>query len=61
MGFGLVIGFIEHLQFVTTTNYSAIANSHIHQSTTAHTKSSQKFTSRFLVTDSDNVLCLRPY
>jgi hypothetical protein len=25
-GFRLVIGFIEHLQIVTTTNYSAIAN-----------------------------------
>jgi hypothetical protein len=28
MGFGLVIGFIEHLQIVTTLNYSVIANSH---------------------------------
>jgi hypothetical protein len=27
MGFVLVIGFVEHLQIVTTSNYSAIANS----------------------------------
>jgi hypothetical protein len=41
MGFGLVIGFTEHLQIITTSNYSAIANSHILQFTTARTKSSQ--------------------
>jgi hypothetical protein len=41
MGFGLVIGFIEHLQIVTTSNYSAITNSHTLQFTTEHTKSSQ--------------------
>jgi hypothetical protein len=34
-GFGLVIGFIEHLQIVTKSNYRAIANSHTQQSTTA--------------------------
>jgi uncharacterized PurR-regulated membrane protein YhhQ (DUF165 family) len=62
MGFGLVIGFIEHLQIVTTSNYSATANSHTLKFTTAHTNSSQfVFTSRFLVTDRKNVLCLRPY
>jgi hypothetical protein len=31
MGFGLVIGFTEHLQIVTTGNYSAVANSHTTQ------------------------------
>jgi hypothetical protein len=49
-GFGLVIGFIgfelvnrfiEHLQVVTTSNYSFIANTHIQQFTTVTTKSSQ--------------------
>jgi hypothetical protein len=39
--FGLVSGFIEHLQIVTTRNYSSIANSHTLQFITAHTKSSQ--------------------
>jgi hypothetical protein len=34
-GFGLVIGFIEHLQIVITSNYSAIANSHTLQFITA--------------------------
>jgi hypothetical protein len=40
---GLAIGFIAHLytEFVTTSNYIAIANSHILQFTTACTKSSQ--------------------
>jgi hypothetical protein len=41
MGFGLVIGFTDHLQIVTTSNYSTITNSHTLQFTTAHTKSSQ--------------------
>jgi hypothetical protein len=41
MGFGLVIVFIEHLQIVTTSSYSAIANSHTLQFTPARTKSSQ--------------------
>jgi hypothetical protein len=62
MGFGLVIGCIDHLQIVTTSNYSAIANSHNLQFTAAHTKYSQfVFTSRFLLTDPNNVLCLCPY
>jgi hypothetical protein len=40
-GFYLVIGFIEHLQIVTASTYSAIANSHIQQLNTARTKPSQ--------------------
>jgi hypothetical protein len=41
MDYGFVIGFIEHLQIVTTRNYSAIANSHTLQFPTARTKPSQ--------------------
>jgi hypothetical protein len=40
-GFGLVIGFIENLQIITTSNYSANANSHTLQFTAARMKSSQ--------------------
>jgi hypothetical protein len=39
--FSLVTGFIEHLQIVTTSNYSAITSSHTLQFTTACSKSSQ--------------------
>jgi hypothetical protein len=39
-GFGLVIGFIDHLQFVTTCNYSINVKSHTQQFTGARTKSS---------------------
>jgi hypothetical protein len=47
---------------VTTVNYSAIANAHIEQFIIARNKSSQfVLTSRFLVTDPNNVFCLRPY
>jgi hypothetical protein len=61
-GFGLVIGFIEQLQIVNISNYSAIANSHTLQFTTAHTEFSQfVFTSSFLLIDAKNVFCLRPY
>jgi hypothetical protein len=41
MGFILVIGFIEHLQIVTTSTYSSIANSHTLKFTIVHIKSSQ--------------------
>jgi hypothetical protein len=37
----LVIGFIDHLQIVTTGNYSAIASSYTAQFTTAFTESSR--------------------
>jgi hypothetical protein len=40
LGFWSVIGFIEHLQIVTTSNYSAVANSHTLQFTTVCTNSS---------------------
>jgi hypothetical protein len=55
MGFGLVIGFIELLHNVTTSNSSAITNSHTLQFTTACTKSFQStvFTSHRLVTASN--------
>jgi hypothetical protein len=62
-GFGLIIQVIEHLQIVTTSNYSAITNSHTLQFTTARTKSSQSdiFISHCLVTDPNKVLCFRCY
>jgi hypothetical protein len=37
MGFELVIGCIEQFQIITTIKYSAIANSHTEQFTTAPT------------------------
>jgi hypothetical protein len=37
-GFRLVIEFIDYLEFVTISNYSAIANSHPLQFTAAHVK-----------------------
>jgi hypothetical protein len=47
----------DHLEMATTCNYNARANSCIRFLTTAHTKTSQLvFTSRFLVTDPNNVL-----
>jgi hypothetical protein len=47
--FRLVIGFIEHLQIVTTSNYSTNTNSHTLQFTTAHMKSSQSAVSSLVV------------
>jgi hypothetical protein len=48
----LVIGFIDYLEFITTSNYSAIGNSHTLQFTTACNKPSGSavFTGRCLVT-----------
>jgi hypothetical protein len=52
MGFELEIGFIDHLQLITTSNCNTIADLHTLQITTAHAKSSQSaFTSHFPVTD----------
>jgi hypothetical protein len=56
-----VIGYIDNLQIVTTSNYSAVANLRTLHITRGHAKYSQcVFASRFLVTDSNFVLCLRP-
>jgi hypothetical protein len=41
MEFGFLIGFIEHLGIVTTSNYKAIVNSYILQFIAALTKSSK--------------------
>jgi hypothetical protein len=40
-GLGLVTGFVEHLEIVATSNYSAIANSHTMQFITVRIKPSQ--------------------
>jgi hypothetical protein len=53
--------FMNYLEIVTRSNYSTIANSHTLKFNTAHTKLSQFFTSRVLVTDPKNVLHLCPY
>jgi hypothetical protein len=62
--FGLITEFSEHLQIVTTSNYSVIANSHTQQFITARTQSAV-FTSRSLVTAFNTVdpstSCSRPY
>jgi hypothetical protein len=41
MEFGLVIGFTELLQLVTTSNYNAVTNSHTRFLTTVRAESSQ--------------------
>jgi hypothetical protein len=55
MGFGFVIGFIDHLQIITTSNCSAVTNSRTLQFTTARIKSSQSavFIIHSVVTVSD--------
>jgi hypothetical protein len=45
----MVFGFIEHLQIVTTSNCSTIANSHTLQLSTARTKSKLSAVSSQLV------------
>jgi hypothetical protein len=50
-GFGLVVGFVEHLQLVTTSKYYALTVLHTSQISIGHTRSSQSvtvFTSRCL-------------
>jgi hypothetical protein len=48
-GFGLVTGFIVHLQMVSTSNYNALANSCTCLPTTAYTKSFQSDVSSAVV------------
>jgi hypothetical protein len=36
MRFGLEMGFIDHVQIITTSNYNALTNLHTLQITTAH-------------------------
>jgi hypothetical protein len=43
MGFELETGFVDHLQIVTTSNCSVIADLHTLQITAAHAKSSPAF------------------
>jgi hypothetical protein len=64
-GFGLEIGFIDHFntQLVFTLNYSAIADFHALQITTAHAKSFSArsvFTSSCLVTAPTMAIPLLP-
>jgi hypothetical protein len=59
VGVGTEIGFIEHLQLVTTSNYNAIANSHTSLITIGHTRSSRSvtvFISSCLITASNGGL-----
>jgi hypothetical protein len=51
MGFGLVIGFIDQLQAVTTNNYNIITDFHTFQSTVAQALGFSVSISRLLATD----------
>jgi hypothetical protein len=54
-GFGLEIGFINHLQVITRSNYNTITNFHNSQITIVHAKPFQSaVTSRFAVMDLNN-------
>jgi hypothetical protein len=47
-----------YIKFIIASNSDAIADLHKLQITTAHAKASQSvFTSRFLITDPNNILC----
>jgi hypothetical protein len=48
-GFELDTGFVDHLQVVTTNNYSTVANSHTLLTTTAHAKFFQPTVSSLVV------------
>jgi hypothetical protein len=48
-GVGVVIELTDHLQIITTSNYSAIASYHTLQFTTSRTKSSQSAVSLVVV------------
>jgi hypothetical protein len=50
-GVGLVIGFINNLQIVTTNNYYTITDFHTFQSNVAHVLGFSVSTSRLLATD----------
>jgi hypothetical protein len=47
--FGLVIGFIDHLQIVIPSIYSSISNAYVLQFTTARTNTSQSAVSSAVV------------
>jgi hypothetical protein len=54
--FGLDVGFTDHLEVVTTNNYSTIADFHTLPNTPEQAKSFQPFISRFLATDFNTVI-----